>query len=160
MGKIILHRPAYEELAFRRDFLADPETMVYNHAYGGTIDFPAERWADWYRRWVEEPDRRFYRYLRLEETGEFVGEAAYHWDEELGEYICDVIVTARHRRRGYGAQGLALLRGAAKENKIMRLCDNIAIDNPAIRMFLKAGFREQYRNEEFVMLEKDLHFTE
>ena len=156
MENVVLHRPAYEELAFRQRFLADPETMAYNHAYGGTIYFPPERWADWYRRWVEEPDRRFYRCLKLEETGEFVGEAAYHWDTELGEYICDVIVAAQHRRKGYGAQGLALLCGAAEENGVARLCDNIAIDNPSIRMFLEAGFRERYRNEEFVLVRKDL----
>ena len=107
IGKIILHCPAYDELAFRQGFLADPETMAYNHAYGGTLEFPEERWADWHLRWVDKPDRRFYRYLQLEGTGEFVGEAAYHWDEELGEYMCDVIVTARHRRKGYGFRGLA-----------------------------------------------------
>ena len=156
MEKIILHKPAYEELDFRRSFLADAETMAYNHAYGGTIDFPEERWADWYKRWVDEPDRRFYRYLKLEGTNTFVGEAAYHWDEELGEYICDVIVTAQHRRKGYGAQGLALLCEAAKENGVARLCDNIAIDNPSVHMFLRAGFRECSRNEEYVLVEKEL----
>ena len=155
MEKISLHKPSYEELTFRKDFLADPETMAYNHAYGGTIDFPVERWADWFRRWVEEPDGRFYRYLRLED-GTFVGEAAYHWDQELGEYICDVIVTARHRRKGYGAQGLALLCGAAKQNGVTRLCDNIAVDNPSVRMFLRAGFRERFRNEEYMLVEKEL----
>ncbi len=156
MEKIILHKPSYEELAFRRSFLADPETMAYNHAYGGTIDFPEERWADWYRRWVEEPDGRFYRYLRLEETGEFVGEVAYHYDEELGEYLSDVIVAAQYRHRGYGAQGLALLCEAAKENGVARLCDNIVLDNPSVHMFLKAGFRERFRNEEYVFVEKEL----
>ena len=156
MKKIILHRPAYEELDFRQSFLADPETMAYNHAYGGTLEFPEERWADWYHRWVEEPDGRFYRYLQLEETGEFVGEAAYHYDSELGEYLCDVIVTARHRRKGYGAQGLALLCEAAKANGAARLCDNIAVDNPSVQMFLKAGFREKLRNKEYVLVEKEL----
>jgi len=156
MEKINLHRPAFVELTFRRSLLADPETMAYNHAYGGTLEFPEEKWADWYRRWVAEPDRRFYRYLRLEGTGEFVGEAAYHYDGELGETVCDVIVAARHRRRGYGAQGLALLCEAAKANGVARLCDNIAIDNPSVRMFLKAGFQERFRTEEYVLVEKNL----
>lgn len=156
MGKIVLHRPAYGELNFRQSFLADPETMAYNHAYGGTIDFPEERWADWYRRWVEEPDGKFYRYLKLEETGTFVGEAAYHWDAEMGEYLSDVIVAAQYRQRGYGAQGLALLCEAAKANGVTRLCDNIVTDNPSVHMFLKAGFRERFRNEEYVLVEKVL----
>ena len=156
MERLLLHRPSYEELSFRRDLLADPETMAYNQAYGGTIEFPEERWADWYSRWVEEPDGRFYRYLKLDGTGIFVGEAAYHWDGDLGEYLCDVIVYAPYRRRGYGAQGLSLLCKAAKANGVERLCDNIAAGNPSIHMFRKDGFRERCRNEEYVLVERTL----
>lgn len=156
MDRVVLHKPGFDELRFRQGLLADAETMAYNHAYGGTIDFPEERWESWYRRWVAEPDGRFYRYLRLEATGVFVGEAAYHWDEELGEYVCDVIVTAEHRRRGFGAQGLELLCGAARENGVARLCDNIAADNPSVRLFLRAGFRERCRNEAYVLVEREL----
>ena len=36
------------------------------------------------------------------------------------------------------------------------LHDDIAIDNPAIRLFLKAGFYEEYRTDEIIMLKKDL----
>lgn len=154
--EIVLHRPAYGELTFKQSLLADPETMAYNHAYGGTTAFPEEKWTDWYRRWVEAPDRKFYRYLRIAGTGTFVGEAAYHWDEEMGEYLCDVIVAARYRRRGYGTQGLALLCEAARENGITRLCDSIAVDNPSIRLFCRAGFRERLRNGEYILVEKDL----
>ena len=99
MEKIQLYRPAPEELWFRQRLLGDPETMAYNRAYGGTIPFPRERWAPWYERWVERPEGRFYRYLREVSGGRFVGEAAYHWDEELGEFICDVIVEAGYRGR-------------------------------------------------------------
>lgn len=156
MGQLILHFPTYEELSFRQRLLADPETMAYNHAYGGTLDFPEERWAGWYGRWVECPEKRFYRYLCLEGTDTFVGEAAYHYDEELGEYLCDVIVDARYRRRGYGARGLDLLCAAAKENGVTRLCDNIAADNPSVRLFLRCGFRERSRDGETVLVEKEL----
>ena len=48
--------PEYGDLWFRRDMLADEETMAYNHAWGGTIPFPEERWGDWYARWVERPE--------------------------------------------------------------------------------------------------------
>ena len=154
--KIVLHQPEYEELYFRRDLLADAETMAYNHAYGGIIDFPKEKWAGWYRRWVSEPDRRFYRYLKIDETGEFVGEAAYHYDAELGEYLSDVVVAAQYRRKGYGIQGLTLLCEAAKKNGITRLCDNIAVDNPSVHMFFKAGFRKRGRNDECILVEKEL----
>lgn len=36
------------------------------------------------------------------------------------------------------------------------LWDDIAIDNPAIRLFLKNGFSEEYRTEEIIMLKKEL----
>lgn len=46
---IQLYRPALQELSFRKTLLADPATMAYNAAWGGTIDFPEDRWETWYR---------------------------------------------------------------------------------------------------------------
>ena len=76
-------------------------------------------------------------------------------DEELGGYVCDVIVPAGLRGRGYGYQGLALVCQAAKDNGVPRLLDNIALDNPSVALFLKSGFREIGRNEEYVLVAKD-----
>lgn len=157
MYEIILHRPSLDELSFRQSLLQDPETMAYNHAYGGTISFPKERWADWYANWVEDENgERFYRYLLCSVTGEFVGEAAYHFDSEFGGYVCDVLVSAGERRQGFGRQGLALLCAAAKENGVKRLVDNIALDNPSVELFRRMGFRERLRTEEYILVEKDL----
>lgn len=157
MSIITLHRPAMDELSFRQEWLADPATMAFNHAYGGTINFPKERWEDWYARWVEDATgQRFYRYLYDAGQDAFVGEVAYHFDGELDAYICDVIVPAAHRGRGYGTQGVTLLCQAAKERGVCCLQDDIAIDNPSVSMFLKSGFRELYRNEEYILVEKDL----
>ena len=36
------------------------------------------------------------------------------------------------------------------------LYDNIAIDNPAIKLFLKTGFYEEYRTDEIIMLKKEV----
>lgn len=157
MDKIVLYRPQLAELDFRKSCLGDPETMSYNHSYGGTIDFPRECWTDWYARWVEgETGERFYRYLCLEASQTFVGEAAYYYDGEFGEYICDVLISAQYRGQGFGRQGLDLLCAAARENGVKRLVDNIAVDNPSIELFLNAGFRERLRNEEYVLVEKEL----
>lgn len=157
MEKLILYRPRLEELDFRQRLLADPETMAYNRAYGGAIDFPRERWADWYARWLEDgAGERFYRYLRRESDGKPVGEAAYRYDSEFGESVCDVLVAARYRGRGHGRQGLELLCAAAKENGVKRLVDNIAIDNPSVGLFFCAGFRERLRNDEYILVEKEL----
>lgn len=43
---MILYIPKPEDLWFRQMFMADEETMAYNHHWGGTIPFPEEDWAD------------------------------------------------------------------------------------------------------------------
>ena len=153
---LTVYEPEYEDLRFRQLMLADEETMSYNHAWGGTIDFPKERWRKWYELWVEQPDgKRYYRYLK-NEGGDFIGEIAYHYDSDIRGYAADVIVYSKWRGRGYGAQGLELLCDAARENGIAALYDDIAIDNPAIHLFLKQGFIEEYRTQEKICLRKAL----
>ena len=154
---LVLCRPEKEDLRFRQQLLADPATMSYNAAWGGTIPFPEERWADWYGVWMEDPaGRHFYRYLQEKKTGGFVGETAYHFDEERKIWLADVIVAAAQRGKGYGRQGLRLLCGAAAENGIDVLRDDIAAGNPAISLFLQEGFAEEYRTDEIIMLKKVL----
>jgi len=147
--------PKYEDLWFRKSFLGDEDTMSYNHAWGGTIDFSEEKWASWYERWIEKPQaERFYRYLQDTETKEFIGEAAYHLND--GKYMADVVIFAKYRNKGYGKEGLRLLCEAAKSAGIKWLYDDIAIDNPAVPMFLKRGFCEEYRTDDIIMLKKRL----
>ena len=105
--------------------------------------------------WTVLSGRRFYRYLKNRD-GQFVGEIAYRFDEGIQQNIADVIIYSPYRRRGYGSEALDLLCCAAKENGISVLYDDIAIDNPAIRLFLKKGFTEEYRTEEKVYLRKEL----
>ncbi len=153
---IQLYTPEYKDLRFRQTLMADAETMAYNHAWGGTIPFPEARWADWYDAWVARPGgERFYRYLQTD-SGEFVGEIAYHRDESLGGFCASVIVFAPYRRRGYGGRGLDLLCAAAKENGVTILYDDLAIDNPAYGMFLRHGFMEERRTDGKIILKKRL----
>lgn len=67
-----------------------------------------------------------------------------------------MIVYSEFRGQGYGSQGLEVLCNAAKENGIPVLLDDIAIDNPAISLFLKHGFAEIKRTDEKIILKKDL----
>ena len=151
-----LHTPTLDELWFKEELLADHQTMSYNHAYGGTIPFPREKWAAWYDRWiVHHENKRFYRYLTPDD-GTFVGEIAYHLDEERGITVADVIVHAKYRGRGYGRSGLNLLCQAAKQNGVAVLYDDIAVDNPAVTLFLQCGFAEEYHTDEIIMLRKQL----
>lgn len=154
---IQLYVPKLEDLWFRQMFMADEETMSYNHHWGGTIPFPKEDWKDWHDYWVVNPEgKRFYRYLQEEATGEFVGEIAYHYDGDRKIHIADIIVYTKYRGKGFGEQGLQMLCEAAKANRVQTLYDDIAIDNPAIKLFLKTGFVEEYRTDEIIMLKKDL----
>ena len=156
MDKLTLYRPELDDLSFREKWLSDPETMSYNHAYGGTVPFPRERWADWYARWIGGEGERYYRYLRLGDSREFVGNIAYYYDEEYGGHLCEVLVAAQYRGRGFGRQGLALLCEAARANGVKRLLDTIAMDNPAVTLFLRSGFREWRRTDAFILVEKEL----
>jgi RimJ/RimL family protein N-acetyltransferase len=143
-----------EEMSFRESLMTDEETMSYNAKWGGTIPFPKDKWNSWYDAWVRNPGKdRFYRYLQNEEK-EYVGEIAHHYDEPRDIYICDVIVLAKYRNRGYESEGIKLLCQAAKENGISILYDDIAADNPSYKLFLKNGFEIEYRNEDVVMVKK------
>ena len=152
-----LYEPRLEDLWFRQRFMADEDTMSYNHAWGGTIPFPESDWEDWYDHWmIHHGNKRFYRFLKDSETGAFVGEAAYHYDEAREIFLADVIVVSKYRGKGHGGEGLRLLIDAAKANGVDVLRDDIAIDNPAVKLFLEAGFTEEYRTNEIIMLKKDL----
>ena len=152
--EVSFYKPKMEDLWFRRAMMADPETMSYNNAWGGTIPFPREKWAEWYYYWVMNPKNRFYRYITSGKSRSFVGEAAYHYDEELKIYLADIIISAKCRRHGYGKAGLQMLCDSAQKEKIPELYDNIAIDNPGINLFLQCGFQEEYRTNEIIMLKK------
>ena len=157
VSALALATPTLPELAFRKALLADPQTMSYNRAWGGTIDFSEDRWENWFRKWVAGNDPRyFYRYLYSRALDTFVGEAAYHYDVDTGRWLCDVIVQAQYRNRGFGTLGLRLLSEAAKENGIAELYDEILSDNPSIRLFLKNGFVEISRTETACLVKKVL----
>ncbi len=152
-----LYIPKYNDLWFRQMFMSDEETMSYNHAWGGIIPFPEQEWKEWYDYWILNPERkRFYRYVINEENNEFLGEVAYHFDSRREVTIADVIIYAKYRGNGYGTKALQLLCDAARENGVEVLYDDIAIDNSAITLFLKSGFSEEYRTNEYIMLKKEL----
>lgn len=153
---LYIYIPKLKDLLFRQALLADDETMSYNHAWGGTIDFPESAWNGWYDRWIVNcENKRFYRYLQ-NENGGFVGEISYHFNEDEKIYIAGIIIKAEHRGKGFGDMGLKLLCRLAKENGIDFLYDDIAIDNPAVNLFIKNGFEEEYRTNEIIMLKRRL----
>ncbi len=154
---IKLYEPRLEDLWFRKKIMSDEATMSYNHACGGIIPFPESEWFRWYNNWVITQDKkRFYRYLMKQESDEFIGEIAYHFDNDRKIWMADIIVAFMYRGRGYGTQGINLLCKTAGKNGIDVLYDDIAIDNPSVSLFKKNGFSEEYRTDEIIMLKKDL----
>jgi len=153
-----LVKPTYEELSFKQAMLADKETMAYNHRFGGTIDFSIDKWPLWYKRWVQNDDPHFYyRYLYSHELKCFVGEIAYHYEENTQRYICDVIIYAKYRGCGFGGFGLDLLCRSAKENGISVIYDEILLDNPSIHFFVKHGFEIIEKTSEVFVVRKELN---
>ena len=153
---LAIYKPEYKDLWFKQMMLSDEATMSYNHAWGGTVPFPEEKWKSWYEHWIINTEGiRYYRYLKNEDD-QFIGEIAYHFDDDIDGYVADVIIFAKYRGQGYGAQALSMLCAAAKKNGIFALYDDIAIDNPAVSLFLKQGFSEENRTDEIIIMKKEL----
>ena len=153
---LALYEPKYEDLWFRQMMLEDEDTMSYNHAYGGTIPWPEDKWSSWYNYWIDcHENKRYYRYLKNED-GQFVGEISYRYDTEIQHEIANVIIYSKYRKKGYGSEALTLLCSVAKNNGISVLYDDIAIDNPSITLFLKHGFVEESRTGEKIIIKKEL----
>lgn len=149
-----LYKPKIEELHFRQQLLEDEETMSYNHAYGGTIEFKQDKWQSWYARWLDDVDH-FYRYLYDPKFARFVGEVALRRDND--RFITNIIIMAKYRHHGYGAEGLNLLCQKAKEMGIEELYDDIAVDNgAALKLFFQQGFKVIAKDHQMVLMQKKL----
>ena len=145
--------PAVEELRYRSLLLSDEQTMSYNARWGGTIDFPEEKWPAWHSRWTEDGSR-FYRYI-ADDTGRFVGEAAMHPVD--GQETVSIIIHASERGKGFGRAALRLLYDEARRNGITELFDSVAADNEAaLHLFFSEGFEETGRDGQAVLLRKIL----
>lgn len=152
---IKLYTPSIEDLWFKEKMLSDENTMSYNLSYGGKLLFPKHKWQKWYNLWlINHENKRFYRYVTNNDI--FIGEVAYHYEDNSNLYVCDVLIYAPYRNKGYGTKALLLLCECAKSNGIKKLYDYIAIDNPAITLFNKCGFIEVARNNEHIIVKKDL----
>lgn len=153
---ISIYKPKLEDLWFHKLMLEDEETMSYNNAWGGTISFPKEGWEEWFNYWIiNNENKRYYRFIK-NELDDFIGEIAYHYDNNYDGYVVNIIIYKKYRNKGYGTLALDFICNIAKNEGIKYLYDDIAINNPAINMFIKAGFKELYRTDKIILLKKDL----
>lgn len=49
-----LIKPEIGQLEYRQRLIADSDTMAYNAKWGGTIDFPPEKWGKWHERCLND----------------------------------------------------------------------------------------------------------
>ena len=150
-----LHVPGIREMDYRQKLLAQPETMSYNanmpyEADGydvktGCIDFPIQDWRYWRDVWLWHEPSRYSAYILNEETGDFVGEACYYYDMEEDMHGVGVIIEAKHRNQGFGAEAVRLIaRQAIKHPEVDCLFMHLPTNREnAIRMALTAGFTEE-----------------
>lgn len=148
MKQVILVKPSFEDLWFRKECMEDPETMSYNAGYDvsyfgyhydtGCIDFPKERWKAWYEKSMNNPEI-FYAYIKDVETNTFVGYINFH---KTGDYYSmGVLVNSKFRGQGYMRPALRELFKEAKKRKIDALYDSVPFSRKnALKVFLDEGF--------------------
>ena len=145
--RLCLHVPETEELWFRQEMMADPATMSYNAPWSppdGCIAFPPPEWKTYRGKWVGRQPERWYAYLRRRSDDAFVGEVNTHRAPEGDRWNMGVLIHARYRGLGYGAEGLhLLLEHAFLTDGVPCLQNEFEIVRAAAyRIHCAAGFRE------------------
>ena len=143
--------PNIHNLHFRSELLNDEDTMSYNHAYGGTIEFTYDKYEEWLNKW-NNSNNRYYRLIFDDEI--FVGEEAYYSDN--GRYLVSIIIYSKYRNKGYGTAVLNNIIETAKRNNIKELYDDIAADNSSINLFLNNGFEIIEKSKDIIRVRKEL----
>ncbi|MDO5018167.1 MAG: GNAT family N-acetyltransferase [Lagierella massiliensis] len=166
MNDLLLYIPKIDDLYFYQKMLADSETMAYNASWfppDGCIDFPKNKWKNWYYKWVNQVPRNFFAYLRLKEAGTFVGYVNYYYNSEKDWWDMGIVILGSERGKGYGKEGLFLLVDQAfKTKKITRLHNTFETTRKAAYHIHKAvGFKDMETEDEnihHIVLTKDKYF--
>jgi len=148
-----LYVPKLDELWFYRDMMADPATMSYNAGYDpwpgyhrdtGCIDFPEEKWADWYADWVGREPERFYAYIRRRSDGQWIGDVNFHHTPDKGWWDMGIVICAAYRGRGYAEPALRLMLDHAFRDCGVDCIHNDfeAARDAAWKAHLAVGFRD------------------
>ncbi|MGN0970480.1 MAG: GNAT family N-acetyltransferase [Aristaeellaceae bacterium] len=133
---------------FRQAMMADPATMAYNAPWfppEGTIPFPEEEWDAFLAGCRNREPEAFLGFLE-NEAGQLVGEVNWH---DMGRGM-GIVILAACRGRGYGGQGLKLLKERAFSHpEIPYLENNFESERDhALAMHLHAGFVPAGRDQD------------
>lgn len=133
---VTLRRPTIEELAFRRDLLADPESMSYNAGWeldfpgydneNGCLPFPEKSWSGFLDAWSKPGSREYFLAFVDDHPA---GHAHYRVIDDAAHVGVNIL--GRLRGRGYGTSVLAALVDVVWANTEV---DEIVNDFPPSRV--------------------------
>lgn len=109
------YKPKFEDLWFRQALTSDPETVCFTCETCDTVSLLQGKWENWYELWVNNPDKRYYRYITTGKSRSFVGDVSYFYDEQQELWLAAISVCAKYRGQGYESVALRLLCTAAGE---------------------------------------------
>ena len=151
-AEIEFYIPRIEELAYRKQLLADPSTMEYNLGYGdnpdsGCLTFDESNWQKWYEVWFNTKER-YYPYILIKSREQFIGEVALRFNKDLDAYCISIIIEAKYRHFGYGKTALKkLIDIAFKELEVDKVYDEFSKNRvEAEKLFSDLGFRRVSKN--------------
>ena len=150
MKNVVLVIPKIDDLWYREQCMADPNTMSYNAGYDvsyagyhydtGCIDFPEDKWEDWYNTKMTKPNF-YYAYILDEESNEFVGYLNFNLDSNTGFATMGIVIEGVHRGKGYMRPALKAMIDIAKEKGVKVLTDTVPENRVgALKVFYDMGF--------------------
>ena len=157
MKNIKLHIPELEELWFREQCMSDPKTMSYNAGYDvmydgyhretGCIDFPKEKWQEWFNNKLNNPNF-YYAYIVDFETNQFVGYCNFNKNPETNKATMGIVIKDEYRGQGYMRPAMLALIEKAKEYGVEYLTDSVPENRVvALKVFYDLGF---VKTKEFI----------
>lgn len=150
MKNVVLVIPKIDDLWYREQCMADPNTMSYNAGYDvsysgyhydtGCIDFPPNTWESWYNNKMSNPNF-YYAYIKDEDNGEFVGYLNFNLQSD-GYATMGIVIESSHRGNGYMKPALAKMISVAKERGVKVLTDTVPENRVgAMKAFYDMGFK-------------------
>ena len=122
-SNIYFHVPKFEELTYRQKIMSQSDTMNYNKGYDvsydgyhkdtGCIDFPKDKWRDWYSNRVDKKPKYFYAYITKKDDNSFIGEVNLNLSDKEKCYDMGIVLEAKYRGMGYSLEALKELMEVA-----------------------------------------------
>lgn len=147
--ELYLKVPTKEELFYRQEWLKNPKTMSYNAGYDidikvynkktGIIIKTDDEMLEWYYKWIDNVNEKFFSYVYVEGIEVPIGEVYYYLDDD--KYNVGILIDYKFRGSGYSYDALKLLCKKAKQNNIHALYDQFECDRiNTLKVFEKVGF--------------------